>query len=419
MALSNRAQLYMLAGESASAVAWGERAIALAQALDEPEILTHALTNVGTARLMAGDERGRDELERAIALARAADLAEHVTRALTNLGWYAVHARDLARADTYLADGIAYTTDHDLHSLQLYMLACRGYLRLLQGNWTAAADDAATVLYSPNVAAISRITALVTRGQLRARRGDPDAIGPLDEALALAEQTGEIQRLGPVRFARAEVAWLAGEKERAVAEVQAVLPLALRSGTAWDRGELALWLRRLGQSAVGAAASDPARLPPPYRLAFGGDWAGAAATWQALGCPYEAALARLDGDDDALRDALAIFERLGARPGVALATRRLRDRGARAIPRGPRPSTRANPANLTARELEILPLLAAGLRNAEIAERLYLSSKTVDHHVGHILTKLDVHARTDVAPVAIRLGLLPAGDQNRVSDSTT
>ena len=335
MALSNRAQLYMLAGETSSAVAWGERAITLAQALDETEILVHALTNVGTARLKAGDERGRDELERGLTLARAAGFAEHVTRALTNLSWHAVHAHDLARAEAYLADGINYTTDHDLDSLRHYLVAWRGYLRLLQGDWTAAADDAAAVLNAPNVAAISRITALVTRGLVRARRGDPDATGPLDEALALAEPTGEIQRLGPVRIARAEVAWLGGENERAAAEVQAVLELSLRFGTAWDLGELELWRRRCGQHEAGAPLTDPARLPTPYRLALSGDWASSAAAWEALGCPYEAALALLDGDEAALRHALASCERLGARATAALVVRRLREQGAQRHPAGP------------------------------------------------------------------------------------
>ena len=141
---------------------------------------------------------------------------------------------------------------------------------------------------------------------------------------------------------------------------------------------------------------------------------GAAAAWEGLGCPYDTALALLDGDEPALRRALAIFERLAARPAAALAARLLRERGAHAIPRGPRPSTRANPANLTARELEILPLLAAGHRDADIAQRLYLSPKTVGHHVGHILAKLGVHSRADVAAAAARLGLPLAVAQDRV-----
>ena len=176
---------------------------------------------------MAGDERGRDELERGLTLARDAGLAEHVTRALTNLSWYAVHARDLARAEAYLADGIMYTTDHDLNALRLYMLAWRGYLRLLQGDWTAAAADAATVLSPPNVAAISRITALVTRGLVRARRGDPDATGPLDEALALATAAWAERR---DIFTADALAWTHFQLGH-LAEAQTFIREALRTGS--------------------------------------------------------------------------------------------------------------------------------------------------------------------------------------------
>ena len=78
-------------------------------------------------------------------------------------------------------------------------------------------------------------------------------------------------------------------------------------------------------------------------------------------------------------------------------SRRLRELGTRGLPRGPRPGTRANAANLTARELEILELLVDGLRNGEIAERLVLSARTVDHHVSAILGKLGVRSRTEAS----------------------
>jgi DNA-binding NarL/FixJ family response regulator len=68
--------------------------------------------------------------------------------------------------------------------------------------------------------------------------------------------------------------------------------------------------------------------------------------------------------------------------------------------RGPRPSTRANPAGLTAREVEVLDLLVEGLRNAEIAERLVITEKTAGHHVSAILGKLGVRSRHDAARVA-------------------
>jgi DNA-binding CsgD family transcriptional regulator len=142
-----------------------------------------------------------------------------------------------------------------------------------------------------------------------------------------------------------------------------------------------------------------------------GDWVGAAASWDERGCPYEAARARAEGDDEeALRAALATFEQLGARPMAALTARRLREMGAHAIPRGPRPATRVNPAHLTEREVEVLALIVAGYRNAEIAERLYLSPKTVEHHVGNVLAKLGVHSRHEAVAAAARLGISPSAE---------
>jgi DNA-binding NarL/FixJ family response regulator len=147
----------------------------------------------------------------------------------------------------------------------------------------------------------------------------------------------------------------------------------------------------------------------PFRSSLAGDWAGAAELWREIGSPYEAALALLDGDDeDALRQAHDELTALGARPAATIVARRLRERGVRGIARGPRPQTRENPAGLTARELEVLALVADGLRNAEIAERLVLSQKTVDHHVSAILRKLDARTRGEAAAAAARLGLVRA-----------
>ena len=83
----------------------------------------------------------------------------------------------------------------------------------------------------------------------------------------------------------------------------------------------------------------------------------------------------------------------------------MRELGLRTIPRGARSTTRANPAGLTTRELDVLRLIAQGLRNADIADQLVVSAKTVDHHVSSVLSKLGVASRVDAAREAVRLGL--------------
>ncbi len=148
-------------------------------------------------------------------------------------------------------------------------------------------------------------------------------------------------------------------------------------------------------------------IAPPFALQIAGDWQGAAVLWEQIGCPYEQALALADGDESAQLDALALFERLGAQPAVAIMRRRLRQQGIAGIPRGPRPSTRTNQAGLTSRQREVLQLMVEGFSNAEIASRLFTSPKTIEHHVSAIFAKLGVHSRAQAIRAASHMGLIP------------
>ncbi len=403
MAYSNQAQLSMLADDVAGAIEQGSRAIALAERLGETEILVHALNNVGSAEAAGGRPDAFAKLERSLALALDADLEEHVPPANPNPSTRPVSARDYAAADRHLSAGLAYCEEHDLDAWAVYMTGWLASLRLGQGLWDEAADSATAVLRRLNVAVPSRIQPLVVLGRLRARRGEPDPWGPLDEALELAVRTEELQRLAPVAAARAEARWLAGDATAVGRETEQALALALQVEDEWVVGELCTWRQRAGiedRVVIGGLAA-------PYRLERQGECHAAARWWEELGSPYEAAMARLQSEDeDSLRKALTVFQGLRAVPAARAAAQRLRSRGVKRIARGPNRSTTDNPARLTSRQLEILELLGEHLTNAEIATRLYITPKTVEHHVSAILGKLGVQSRRQASAEASRRGLL-------------
>ena len=208
MAYSNLAQLRMLSDDLDGTLHWGSRAIALAEQLGETETLVHALANVGTMLLNSGDDRGDEELTRSLRLALDAGFLDHAGRALTNLAWGALRAMRLDEADHRLATALDYTAEHNLDNYRWYLLATRAASRVLRGEWDAAEADARQVLGQPLQSPVRRVVALLALGRISARRGDSEANVALDEALTLAERSGQPMRLEPVLVARAEAALL-------------------------------------------------------------------------------------------------------------------------------------------------------------------------------------------------------------------
>jgi DNA-binding CsgD family transcriptional regulator/tetratricopeptide (TPR) repeat protein len=396
MAYCNQADLDMEAHEAESAIDLAQHAIALAESWRNDEILSDALNTLGIVRLIAGDVSGWADLERSLQLALAGGLQEHVANAYTNLAAMAVSRREYDRARRYLSDGLAYCEQHDLDFDGPYTLAYRARMRFEQGDWDGASEDVEAVLRHPRTSAVTRIPALRTLGHLRIRRGDPDASAPIEEARALAGPTPELQRVGMLAAVCAEAAWLAGDREGVLREVQTTYELVRRRRDPRMKGELAAWLWR-----VGALDELPEDIAEPYALEISRDWQGAARAWKALGCPYEcASVLAMYGTEPEQKEALTMLEQLGAGPAAQALRKKMRVQGVRGVPRGSRSSTQRNPHGLTQREAEILALLSDGLRNAAIAKRLFVSTKTVDHHVSSILTKLGVPSRAEAVAMA-------------------
>jgi DNA-binding CsgD family transcriptional regulator len=406
MAYSNQAQLDMLAYRPQAAMGWAGRAIELARRLGDQETLTHALTNIGSARLIGGDVGGRVELEEGVEVAIAAGLEDHAARALTNLATNSVEMRDYRHAERDLDRALAFVQAHELAGYAQHLLGNRARLRLDQGDWVGAEADARAAL-AERVHSSGRLAdALVPLALLQARRGDPGAAATLQEATERAFATGELQWTGQAAAARAEYAWLQGEDHRVAEEAAGTFEVAVQAAHPWFVGELASWLRL-----AGAPVQVPAVVAEPYRLLLAGDWRAAAGAWRERGCPYHQALALACGDqDDALLASLRLLDGLGASQTAQRLRRQLRQRGNRRVPRGPTRATAANPAGLTGRQVEVLGLLAEGLTDAEIAARLSLSAKTVGHHVSALLAKLGVGSRRQAAAAARRLGVVAAKD---------
>jgi DNA-binding CsgD family transcriptional regulator/tetratricopeptide (TPR) repeat protein len=398
MAYANLAHLDIEAHRADAAIGWARRAIELGERVGRDDVVIHALGTLGLTHLVIGDHTGWSEVERAMQLARVSGSEEEVGRSYSTLCSMSISGRKYEQAARFLAEGLAYCEERDLDSWWIYMLAGRARMRFEQSNWLGASEDVEAVLRHPRATAITRVPALEVLAYLRVRRGDPDADSPLGEARVLAGKQPILQRLGRQAAVGGEAAWLAGDRNGVIQAVRPAYETALQHQDPRMRGELAALLFR-----VEALHETPTDAAEPYASEISGNWRRAAQLWQALGCAYEhATVLGWNGGEKEQRKALTILDELGAAPAAALLRKRMREQGLRGIPRGSRESTRANPHGLTRREAEVLELLAEGLRNSAIAKRLYLSPKTVDHHVSAVLAKLGVPSRAEAAALVRR-----------------
>jgi DNA-binding CsgD family transcriptional regulator len=362
---------------------------------------------VGEARLAHGAvELGQQQVELSMRLATDVGLDELTARAYISLGHGLAKSDRVQVASQHFERGIEYCAERDLDLPLLHMTASLAECQASLGRWDDAIALSRTVLGATDVAPASRFIALLVAGLVLARKGEPGGDPLLEEAFTLATASGCIHFLGPLHAARAEANFLSGNVAGSLAEARAAYDLAVERGHPRYTGELTYWRWKSGE-----ILEPPSDIFEPFALEIAQDWQAAARAWEDLGYPYEAARALADGSDEtALRTALATFERLGATPAAASVRGRLRASGARGIPRGPRPATRANAAGLTPREVDVVALLARGYSNQQMAECLFLSSRTIENHTAAVLAKLGARTRADAAARAVHLQIIPQSE---------
>jgi ATP/maltotriose-dependent transcriptional regulator MalT len=372
---------------------------ALAAAGPEPDDLAVVRFLSYKALFADSSEEGQALLNEVAQRAAAAGLWYEQCRALINCAWDSFQNLDLDTAADYLRTATASAAEHEVPGLESYANSLRARILEMKGDWIQAEDLARDLL---NTIAVSEMTVLPIIGVLEARTGRAAADTTLSRAWDMARAAGESQRLAPVAAAIAEVAWFTGRQAVPTSELRDVMEAAAQEEFLdIDAGSIALWLWSRGEIPHGPAAG----IAEPYRLIIAGEVSAAAEMWSTIGCPYQRAIALAHGDEAAQLEALDAFQTFGATAVAASFRKRLRDRGV-SVPRGKGRSTREHAAGLTARQAEVLALLGEGLSNLEVADHLFLSPRTVEHHVSAILGKLDCSTRNEAVAAATARGLL-------------
>jgi len=378
-----------------------EDARAMAERVGDAVVLSDVLNNVAAGELARRRDWTRP-MKEALRIALDAGAEAQAGRAYANAyTFYAAQLR-FAEGERFWRDGVAYCDERDITTYSTCLRGHRAMALMDMGRWDDAVELAQQVL-ATEASPVNLLTSQRTLGLIRARRGEADVFDVLDAGVEAAEGVDETEYISLVRLARAEAHWLAGDEARARSDL-ASLRARIKSLDYLEDAHLSVWEQRLlGE----ASPTSPA--PGPWATSLVGQHAAAAMHWERLGCKYDAGLALFDSDrDEHLRDALTRFEALGAHAAAQRTRQKMKDLGHRAVPTGARASTRRHPLGLTRREDEVLLLICEGLTNEEIAERLVLSTRTVDHHVSAVLGKLGVSNRGAAAARARELGLVPA-----------
>ena len=402
-ALSSRGAILALTERSEAAVALLDRARALAGPAGRLDLVAMCLNYLGVARADLEGPAGLVPLRESLALALDADLDEATARGYTNLVEHLYRFGQLDELAEVVEAGLEFTRVRGFWSHAYNLDVHRCLLQIRRGDWRPAEDALRDLVAATDEVGMLYVYSVPPYARLLARRGRPEAGPLLAEAWRRASEQRSLFGLAFAGTAIVEWAWLTGQPDRARPVAEVLLSRRDRAGAAPVIGELLRYLARAGLD----AGSFPG-CPQPWAAGLDGDWEAAAAAWARIGDPYEQALELSEsGEVEPTVAALRTLDELGAVAASRVVRERLAALGVTRVPRGPAASTRSNPAGLTERQLNVLALLAEGMTNPEIAARLVLSVRTVDHHVAAIFDKLGVRSRRDAAAAARRMDPAP------------
>src|SRR4030095_263832 len=403
MAFSNMSQLKIRSDQPEECIFWGEKAIAMAKELADEEILSYALNNVGfmQVRIQSSTQKGIELLQQSLDIALRNSHHENAARAYANLGHNELIIKEFELAKNTLEAGIQYCEERNLDSWTTYMLSSKARLLLETGHWDEARRIADSLLKNEEQIPLVKIQALVVAASIKMRCGDIDAFLLLDEAKTKAFEAMEMQRVIPVTVALLEYEWITGTSLIEKPELTSILSGAEQVGNAYENSELAFWLLKTRKQQW-----RPKVILEEYNVSSAKMITKAAVAWGKSGCHYQQALTLFEGTDDNKRKAISIAQALSANSVCEKMKFEMRASGIKRIPRGTNKATQSNSAFLTRRELDVLQLIKKGLQNKEIATQLFISTKTVDHHISAILFKLDVNSRVKAVKEAVRLEII-------------
>jgi DNA-binding NarL/FixJ family response regulator len=404
-------------------------ALTVARRLGDRDLEFIALASLGASMVHADrTEEGMALLDEALAAIAGNEVDDFgvLEEIFCQLFSACEHAHDVRRADEWIRVGDAIAKRRNLPAVSAFCRTHYGGVLTNAGRWPEAdaALTEAAHLWGLGQRSTLRAGALVRLADLRVRQGRFEEAEQLLDGIDTSVDVEAARPLAAVHLARGETAVAADLLERALAEVDpgsttAASLLALLTDAHLAAGALDAATASAELLATCAAAQGGDYLRAVAALARGrvclasGDGDPSACLREALAgfsraqAPVEMARSRLQLAEALLTDrpevamaearaALRIFERLQAARDADAAAAVLRALGAR--PAVARPGGGA----LTGREAEVLELLGQGLSNPEISERLYISRKTVEHHVGNILAKLGLRSRAEAAAYATR-----------------